>query len=136
MEWTNHTIYIMVMKICISNTVVEFDPTSITFKENFYRGGGVLKLGAPLLICLQSVSLQPWLLKYNHRTPPDQPIRITIISIKGWYKQKNNNPNYKDAETKQGISDSYWETTWYITKCNKSKWHFYDSWEGWDGSII
>ena len=71
------------MNICISNTVVEFYPSAKTFKEKLYRGGGVLTLGSPLLIRLIDVSLQPWLLQGNHRTPPDQLIRIRIIFING-----------------------------------------------------
>ena len=72
---------ITLMKICITNTVVEVDPSAKTFKENLYRGGGVLILVAPLLIRLQYFPLQPWLLQCNHRTPSAQLICITIISI-------------------------------------------------------
>ena len=44
------------------------------------------------------------------------------------------NPDYKDADYKQGPSDSYQATTLSITKCNKSKWYFSDSLEYWNGS--
>ena len=71
-ERTNQIIYIMLTKICISNTVVEFYPSASTFKKNFYRGGGVLTLGAPLLIRLLNVYLQTWLLQCNHIIPSDQ----------------------------------------------------------------
>ena len=71
------------MKICITNTVVEVDPSAMFFKENLHRGGGVLTLEAPLLINLLNVYLQPWILKLNHRTPSAQLIFTTIISIKG-----------------------------------------------------
>ena len=94
------------MKIWITNTVVEFDPSAKSFKEKIYRGGGVLKLGAPLLIPFLNVSLQSWLFQCNHTTPPAQLIRIKIVSIKGIYKQNNNNTDYKDSESKQGSSDS------------------------------
>ena len=124
-EWTNQIIDIIVIKICIANTVVEFDPSANNFKENLYRGGGVLTLGAPLLIRLMNVSIHPCLLQCNHRTPSAQLICITTIYIKGWYKQNNNNPDYKDAEAKKGSSDSYRATTWLITKCNKIKWYFF-----------
>ena len=73
----------MAMKICITNNVVEFDPSEKTFKENLYIGGGVLTLGAPLLIPLMNVSFQPWMLQCNHRTTSNQLIWITTISIKG-----------------------------------------------------
>ena len=63
-------------------------PFRKTFKENLYRGGGVLKIGSPLLILPLNVFLQHWLLKSNHRTPPAQLIWIKIC-IKGWYKQNN-----------------------------------------------
>ena len=129
MEWKKHIIYITVMKIWISNTMVDFYLSEKTFKEKLYKGGGVLTLGAPLLIRLQSVSLQPWLLQLDHRTPPAQLIWKTIIYIKVWHKQKNNNTNYNDVKTKQVLSDSYWATTWSITKCKKNKLHFSDSWE-------
>ena len=59
-ERTNQIIYIMVMNIYIANNVVEFDPSASNFKENLYRGGGVLTLGSPLLIRLVNVSLQLW----------------------------------------------------------------------------
>ena len=94
----------------------------------------MLKIGLPLLIHVMNVSLQTKLLQYNHRTTSAQLIWITIISIKGWYKQKNNIFNYKDSEEKQGLWYSYRATTWSITKCNKIKWHFSDSWGWWDGS--
>ena len=56
-KWSeNHRIDITVMKICITNNVVEFDPLEKTFKEKLYRGGGVLKLVAPLLIRLHSIA--------------------------------------------------------------------------------
>ena len=125
MEWTNQIIDIIVMKICISNTMIEFDPS-----EKRKRGGVVLTLVAPVLIRLLNVYFQPWLLQCNQRTIPDQLIWITIIHIKGWYKQNNNNLNCKDAEAKQGSSDSYRALTWSITKCNKSKWYFAHTW-GW-----
>ena len=51
----------------------------------------MLTLGAQLLICLLNVSLQPWILQCNYITPSSQLIWIKIISIKGRYKQKNNN---------------------------------------------
>ena len=70
------------MNICIANNVVEFDPSSKKFKENLYRGGGVLTLGDSLLICLQSLSLQSLPLQYNYRTPSAQLILIKV-SIKG-----------------------------------------------------
>ena len=38
--------------------------------------------------------------------------------MKGWYKQNNNNPEFKDAEAKQGSPDRGQETTWYSNKCN------------------
>ena len=71
------------MKIFIENTVVEFDPSAKTFKENLYKGGGGLTIGAPFLIRLLDVSLQHWLIQFNHRTPAAQIILITTISIKG-----------------------------------------------------
>ena len=43
----NRIIDIRVMKICITNTGVEVDPSAKKFKENLYKGGGVLTLGAP-----------------------------------------------------------------------------------------
>ena len=69
------------MNIYITNVVVEVDPSAKKFKENLYRREGVLTIGAPFLICLLNVSLQLWLLKGNHRTPPSQLRWITIISI-------------------------------------------------------
>ena len=134
LERTNHIINTKEMKIWVTNTAVEIDPSANTFKENLNRRRGVLSLGAPLLICLLNVSLQPWIIQYNNRTPSDQIIRITIISIKGWYKQNNNNPDYKDTKTKQGSSDSYRETTLSIAKCNKSEWNFAESWGRWHDS--
>ena len=71
-----------VMNICIANTMVEFDPSAKPFKENLYREGGILTIGAPLLILLLNVSLQHWLLQSNHKTASDQLIWITTISIK------------------------------------------------------
>ena len=114
------------MKTCVTNTAVEVDPpkNNKTFNENLYRGVGVLSLGAPFLISLLNVSLYLWLLQCNHITPSTQTIWIKIISIKVWYKPNNNITYYKDAETKQGSSDSYLASTWSIAKCNKIKWHF------------
>ena len=43
-EPTNQTIYIKAMKIRVTNTAVEVDPSEKTFKENLYRGGEVLTL--------------------------------------------------------------------------------------------
>ena len=43
-ELTNQIIDIMVTDICIVNIVVEFDPPENIFKENLYRGGGVLTI--------------------------------------------------------------------------------------------
>ena len=63
MERTNQIIYIMVMNICISNTVVEADYSENTLKENFYIGEGVLTLGPPLLISLMNISIQTWILQ-------------------------------------------------------------------------
>ena len=111
LDWTKQIIDTTVMRICITNTVVEVNPSLKTFKEKLYREGRVFKLGAPLLIRLLNVSLQTWLIQYNHRTPSAQLIRITIISMKVWYKQKNNNTDYKDVEAKQVSSDSYLATT-------------------------
>ena len=73
------------MKICVTNTAVKVDPikNNKTFNEKLYRVGEVLVLGTQLLIRLLNVSLQPWLLQFNHTTPSTQIIRITIISIKG-----------------------------------------------------
>ena len=42
----------------------------------------------------------------------------------GLIQTKKKQTDYKDAESKQGYSDSCWETTWSITKCNESKQHF------------
>ena len=50
-------IYIMVTKIFITNNVVEFVPSEKISNENIYRGGGVLTLGALLLIHLMNVTL-------------------------------------------------------------------------------
>ena len=47
------------MKICITNTVVEFDPSTNKFKEKLYREGGVLTLGASLLIRLLNFPISP-----------------------------------------------------------------------------
>ena len=69
------------MKICITNTVIEVDPSAKMFKENLYIGGGILTLGASLLISLLEVSLQTCLLQCNHRTPSAQLIWITIMYI-------------------------------------------------------
>ena len=133
-EWTNHIIDTMVMNIYITNNVVEFDHLEKTFKEKLEIGRGVLTLGGPLLIRLMNISLQTWILKCNHITPPDQIIWIIIISVKVWYKQNNNNPDYKYAEAKQVPLDTYRATTWSITKRNESKWIFPDSWVWWYGS--
>ena len=133
-ELTNQIIYIMVMKICISNNVVEFDPSEKTLKENLYRGGVVLTLGYPLIIRLLNVYLQPWILKFNHITPSYQLTLITTISTNFWYKQTNNNPKYKDAEANNVSWDSYQATTWFITKFYKKGWRFADYWVCWDGS--
>ena len=65
-DQTNKIIDIRAMNICVINTAVEVEPSEKTFKENLYRGGGVLTLGAPLLIrlyeCLSlalATSIQP-----------------------------------------------------------------------------
>ena len=92
----------MVSKICIDDNVVEFG--SSEEEKNLYRGGGVLIIGASLLIHLLNVSPHPWLLQHNHITPADQAIWVTIISVKGGHKK---NPDYKDSEDNQGSSDSY-----------------------------
>ena len=73
----------MVMQIYISNNLFEFYHAEKTFKENIYRGAGVLTLGSPLVIRLQNVSLHPWLIQLNHRAPSDQLIWITKIYING-----------------------------------------------------
>ena len=82
-EETNEIIDITAMKICNTNNAVEFDPSAKTFKENNYKGGGVLTLGEPLLIRLLNVYLQTWILQFNHSTSSAQIIWIIIISIKG-----------------------------------------------------
>ena len=124
-EWSNQIIDTTVMNIYIANNGVEFEPSANTFKENLYKGGGgVLTLGAPLLISLLSVSLHTWLLQCNQRTPPSKLIWRTKISIKSWHKQNNNNPDYKDADAKQGSTNSYQATSWPSIKCNESKWNF------------
>ena len=72
----------MLMKICITNTVVEFEPSAKSFKEKLYIGGGVLKLGVPLLIILHNVYLQTWPIQRNHRSPSAQITWITTISTR------------------------------------------------------
>ena len=133
MEQTNKIIDIRQMNFCITDTAVEFDLSENTLKENLYIGGGILTLGETLLILLLNLYLQTWLLQCNRRTPSAQIIWITIISIKGWYKQNNSNPYYKDTDNNQGSSYSYWATTWSIAKCNESKWNFVESWGWWYG---
>ena len=49
------------MKICIANTVVEFDHSE-KINENIDRGEVVLTLGVPLLMQLMNVRLQPWII--------------------------------------------------------------------------
>ena len=55
----NQTIDIKAMRIYVTLTAVKFDPTAKTVKENLYRGGGILTLGAQLLIRLLNVSPSP-----------------------------------------------------------------------------
>ena len=89
-EWKIYIIDIVVMKIFISNTVVGvYTSGGGAFKENLYRVGGLLTLGAPLLLHLLNVSLNPLLIQCNHRTPSAQLRWIKIIYIEGWYKQNN-----------------------------------------------
>ena len=59
---------------------------------------------------------------------------ISIISIKGCYRKKGNNTNYKDADTTQVSSEIYQATNWSIAKCNERKWHSAESWGFWYGS--
>ena len=95
------------MKVCITNTVVEVDPSAKTFKENLYIGGGVLTIGAPLIIRLHSVSLQTRLLQCNHITLSAQLIWRKKNPYQGLTQNSNNNTDYKDDEADQGSPDSY-----------------------------
>ena len=71
------------MSICIDNTVVEFGPSAKkTFNENLYRGGLVFTLRASLLVRLMNATLHTSLLKFNHITPSNKLIWLTITSIK------------------------------------------------------
>ena len=55
MDEKKQIIDIMVIKIFIENSEVEFGPSANTFNENLYIGGLVLTLGTPLLILLLNV---------------------------------------------------------------------------------
>ena len=115
------------MKICTTNTAVEFDPSEKKmFKENLYRGGGVLALGFPLLILMQSVSLNPWLLRYNHITPSAQLIWIIISTLRpskgyqtGIDQQLDPSPNATKENNILMIPENY-EMVQHISPINKS----------------
>ena len=71
----------MVVKICITNNVIEVEPSAKTFNGNLYRGGDMLTLGEPFLIRLLNVSLRPWILQCSNRIQSAQLRLITRISI-------------------------------------------------------
>ena len=108
----------MVIKICISNTVVEFYPLEKMFMEKLYRGGGVLTLGAPLLIRHQNVFLQTLIIQRNHKSPSAQHICITKISIKYWYKQNNINREWRPNKDHQTAVEKQPDPATNVTKAS------------------
>ena len=92
----------------------EWQNLTTTLTNNMHRL--ILEYVGPVFLNVGSSYIT---LQCNHITPSVQLICITTTSIKCWYKQNNNNPDYTDDNTKQGLSNSYWATTLPINKCKK-----------------